>query len=278
MVRLLKEVKDLNIKMKVILILLCNTAFCNAENKIDSLFNASLQKVWKEVFNDDFTDDWNKQWFKDGEKSTLQITPDGLKYCTGKVAVDAPQKFKDLNHEVLWTKKKFSGDIRIEYDYTRLDTSTHFASMIYLFAEGSGVGPYKKEITQWNELRKIPKMNIYFNHMNLYHISYASFGIGADRREYIRARRYMPEKNGLTGTIMENEYFETGFFYTGEKHHITIVREGKYLFMRVSNKEKSCLYNWDTSQFPPVKSGHIGLRLMCSRAALINNFQIFTKE
>ncbi|MCB9247654.1 MAG: hypothetical protein H6613_03530 [Ignavibacteriales bacterium] len=44
----------------------------------------------------------------------------------------------DTCHTVLWTKQSFSGDVKIEYDYTRIDTSNIGVNIIYILATGSG--------------------------------------------------------------------------------------------------------------------------------------------
>ncbi|MEG1686196.1 MAG: hypothetical protein RR319_09695, partial [Bacteroides sp.] len=72
----------------------------------------------------------------------------------------------DADHTVLWTKQSFDGSLRIEYDYTRLDTINKFVTILYLFAEGSGIGSYSQDISTWDTLRRIPAMNEYFDHMN----------------------------------------------------------------------------------------------------------------
>jgi hypothetical protein len=65
-----------------------------------------------------------------------------------------------------------------------------------------------------SDLRKVPAMATYFNHMNLYHISYAAFP--PDGGQYIRARRYMPETGkGLDGTALEPDYYPKTLFRAG---------------------------------------------------------------
>ncbi|MCB9247655.1 MAG: DUF1961 family protein [Ignavibacteriales bacterium] len=119
-------------------------------------------------------------------------------------------------------------------------------------------------------------MSQYYNHMNTYHISYAAYSFDKDEPEYIRARRYMPETGqGLEGTALTPEYENDGFFDTGVKHHITIIKQGDNLYMKVSNTAQTKYYWFDTGNFPPLKSGRIGLRQMWTRAARYANFIIY---
>ena len=93
------------------------------------------------VFQDSFKKDWQKQWFKDGEISKAIHRNGGLELYAGDEA------YNDAHHTVLWTKNEFEGDIMIEYDFTRLDSSEyHFVNIIYILATGSDIGKYSEDI------------------------------------------------------------------------------------------------------------------------------------
>jgi hypothetical protein len=161
--------------------------------------------------------------------------------------------------------------VKIEYDYTRLDHENRCVNILYIEASGSGKGPYAKDISKWNDLRKVPAMSTYFDHMDTYHISYAAFPEG-----YIRARRYMPEKSGLKGTELEPDYFPKGLFATGVKHHITVVKKDRDLFMRVENADQDAICHLRNPRLPIVTEGRIGLRHMFTRSARYRNISIST--
>jgi len=57
---------------------------------------------------------------------------------------------------------------------------------------------------------------------NTFHISYAAFPNDGKGTDYIRARRYLPEKNGLRGTVLTPDYYQTGLFATAQRHHISV--------------------------------------------------------
>ncbi len=253
----------------IILIFSCPKIFAQLLSVNDE-FEKVNNLPWKITFKDDCTQSWQKSWVMDGKRSFIVHSPKGMDYFAGKEA------FNDTCHTVLWTKQKFSGDLKIEYDFTRIDTSTIGVNILYLLATGSGKGKYKKDIFKWNNLRRIPAMKQYFNHMNTYHISYAVNGNGSKEPDYVRARRYLPETgNGLNGTALTPEYFDTGLFVPGEKCHITVIRRGEKLYMKVSNPTKAKLFWFDTSNFPPIRSGRIGLRQMWTRASRYANFKIY---
>ena len=241
-----------------------------AEDK--KAFQEATKQHWKSVFTDDFKSAWQKNWSLDGQKAELKNTKKGLLYKAGATPAS------DADHAVLWTKESFEGDIRVEFDFTKKDDATKFVNILYLFAEGSGVGAYDKDILKWSDLRTVPAMKTYFEHMNAFHISFAAFeNDNLDTNaDYIRARRYMPERGkGLNGTYLKPDYLRTGLFRTGVLHHITVIRSGDTIFMQIKNAEKEYLCRWKTSEFPALKSGRIGLRLMGSRVSEFGNFKVF---
>ncbi len=227
---------------------------------------------WRDVFRDPGTGDWHKKWFLDGRVGTVTNTRRGMELRAG------PQFGNDADHMVLWTKQSFSGDLKIEYEYTRLDSETRGVTILYVQATGSGVGPYAKDITQWNVLRAVPSMRTYFNHMQTYHISYAAFPNSASSDDYIRARCYIPEATGLRGTDLTPDYFKTGLFKTGVPHKITVLKHGQELFMLVRNREKELLCHWKNDTLPPIVAGRMGLRHMYTRAARYRDFRIGSRS
>lgn len=238
---------------------------------------AELNKAyfWQQQFNDNGRSNWQEKWFMDGNEAHITHSENGMTFTAGEKEMDPS------HHSVLWSKQNFVGDIKIEYDFTRLDTENKWATMLYVQATGVDDGIYHKDISQWRELRNIPYMKTYFNHMNLLHISYASYGkddIGVDK-DYIRARRY-PVKEGevfRTDTVIEGDVFTSGFFVPNKTYHIIVIKKQHELFMQVTNdKKKSRLFSWNTSKFPLVKEGRIGLRQMWRKSATYRNFTVST--
>lgn len=228
---------------------------------------------WKEVFSDSCTGDWKKKWFLDGEIGTVKSGENGMTLSAG------PEFKNDAHHMVLWTKESFEGDLKIEYDYTRMDEEKQCVTILYIQATGSGEGEYEKDISKWNDLRKVPSMRTYFNNMNTYHISYAAFpNRGNDRKQYIRARRYMPHKSGLKGSDMKPDYYPKGLFAKGVKHHITVIKKDRDIYMRIENPDKVYYCHMKNADLPVVNEGRIGLRHMFTRSATYKNFIISKPE
>lgn len=227
--------------------------------------------TWQEVFSDTGTGDWRKQWFLDGEVGSVKTGPEGMELTAG------PEFRNDAHHMVLWTKESFEGDLKIEYEYTRLDNETRCVTILYIQATGSGVAPYVKDITKWNELRRVPAMRTYYDNMNTYHISYAALSnTGEHRPSYIRARRYMPNKNGLKDTELEPDYTPVGLFAPGVPHKITAMKKDRDIFLRIENPDQVYYCHFTNPKLPTITEGRIGLRHMFTRSARYKNLRIST--
>lgn len=236
-------------------------------NEINYNYNNLVQENWNEVFIDKCTLDWQKLWFLDGKKAVIEHSDKGMDFYAGNTFKD------DSCHAVLWTKESFKGDIKIEFNYTRLDRENRCVNILYLQATGMDVDPYDKDISKWNELREVPAMSHYFDRMHTYHISFAAFN-NEDSVDpgYIRARRYMA--SGLDGTALTPDYEPEDFFAYGVPHKMTVIKSGDHVYLHIDNGEKSKLCHWHNTEFPSIVEGRIGLRHMFTRAARYNNIKI----
>jgi lysophospholipase L1-like esterase len=228
-------------------------------------FEQADKAVWQEAFHDPCTGNWREGWFLDGKVATVENTEKGMVLTSG------PESGNDAHNIVLWTRDVFAGDIKIEYDFTRLDKSEEGVNIIYIQATGSGNGPFAEDIAKWSELRTTPAMRMYFDHMNTYHISYA---VGMPGSEYIRARRYIPDADGLKGTDLPPDYGKTDLFSPGVPHQITIIKRGQTLSMRVQSPEKTAFYHWQNDRHPPITRGRVGLRQMFTKSGRYANFRV----
>jgi hypothetical protein len=234
-------------------------------------FEQASKGHWQEIFTDSCTGDWKEKWFLDGEIGSVETSADGMQLTAG------PQFKNDAHHMVLWTKESFEGDLKIEFDYTRLDFETRGVNILFIQATGSGTGPYANDIAKWNELRRIPAMRMYFDHMNTVHVSFAAFpNEGEDRSGYIRGRRYIPDTSqGLKGTEYAPDYFPPEeLFVPGVPHRITVIKKGRDLYMRTENSGMVYYCHMTNTALPPVTEGRVGLRHMFTRSARYKNFRI----
>lgn len=181
--------------------------------------NSTTTTPWTKtalLFEDSGTKNWKENWMLDGERAKVFNTDEGMEFMAGQ------EYGNDTCHAVLWTKQSFQGNICIEYDYTRTDTTTRCVNILYFHATGKGDTDFPVDIALWNNKRVVPHMHTYFNNMNAYHISYAAFSAKeySPNDDYIRLRRYNPTKKGLKGTDVPEDYFKTGLFKPGITYHI----------------------------------------------------------
>jgi len=264
-------------KITLLILLLFISTLAKSQNSDAADFEKLNQsKQWQLQFNDSGTKDWQTKWFLDGLHAEIKNTKEGMLFNTGTVEND------DAYNAVLWTKESFKGDLKIEYNYTKTDLKTIYATILYIQATGIGVAPFSEDITEWNNLREIPSMKTYYNNMKALHISYASFdNKNTDiKKDYIRARIYpvLPGQNFTTTTEIPPASFETGLFNPNETYKITVIKTREKLYFNVVGKNVSKLFTWDLSNIPAILEGRIGLRHMFSRTALYKNFSVFVKK
>ncbi len=249
---------------------LADTKDAAASGAQQKQFEELCKAPWQEAFFDSCTQDWTQQWTLDGLKATVVNGPKGMDFSAGPVFAE------DASDGVLWTKQSFKGDLKIEYEYTRIDHVTRSSStMLYIEATGIGEGPYAKDIATWASLRTVPTMTLYHSGMHLLHISCAAFEANNDgpTDNYCRARWY---GKGLEDSVLSPDYLHSGLFATGVPHQITVIKKGHDLFMRVQGPTKELLCHWDTSSKPAVTEGYIGLRHMFTRAVRYRDFRVST--
>jgi len=227
---------------------------------------------WQDVFFDSGSDDWRMQWSLDGLKAAVTNSEEGMNFRAG------PVPRENASHAVLWTRASFSGDLKIEYEYTRTDEANQYVNILYIQATGSGEEGFPADISQWADQRTVPAMSVYWGNMHTYHISYAAYGREpvTDDYDYIRARRYRPDISPRkNGPIFEPDVFErTGLFAPGVPHRITVIKKANELFMMIRRPGKDYLAHWDTTSQPPITEGRIGLRHMYTRSARYRDFTV----
>lgn len=221
-------------------------------------------KVWEPVSGAS----WETDWFLDGETARVTGTPDGFVFKTG------PVEGGDASHGVLWTRREFSGDLRIEFDYTRLDSNIDHTSvcLLYVHAKGKGREPFVEDIEAWRDLRKVPQMSLYFRNMKLYHVSFACTG-GKDFN-YVRARQYPTKGNFAVDTVIEPSFDNVDLFKPGDTYHMVFEKRGTKLSLTATKDGVSHEWTWDASRFPELTSGRIGLRQMRGRESRFANVRV----
>ena len=241
-------------------------------NDIKERFKTLQTLEWEEIFDDSGRDDWSQKWFLDGDLAKVENGSKGMTIHAG------PTAGSDADHAVLWTKEIFeSENLKIDYYFTRLDTSTaNSVNILFILAQGGGGKPL--DITEWSYDRREPAMRKYFNGMDVYHISYAVSGIepAPESLRYIRGRRYMPSnKTGLSGTELFPEYMNVPLFEPFTTYKMTFIKTGRELFMQVEDNNKKHIFYFDASEFPEITKGRVGFRQMFTRVSQYSDIKIY---
>jgi len=235
----------------------------------------SGQSESKILFEDNMTDNWQENWFLDGEKATIEHRDDGLYFSGGTVTKSEDPENYHAHHAVLWTKKVFEGDLRISYEMTRIDSSDYGTTLLYIQAQGVGNEPYVEDIAEWSELRKIPAMDLYFEHMDLISISF---------RNNLRCKRYpWTDRNGewypKRGLI--EPMVDYAGILPGKTYIVEVLKRKTSVTLRLydgGTNEMFTEFTWDTTKVPeelePVKKGRIGLRHMSTRQFIYRKFKV----
>jgi hypothetical protein len=92
----------------------------------EAAFTAALNGEWEAVFFDDCTGNYRDKWFLDGEIAAVRNRFDGMQLSAG------PQPQNNAHHMVLWTQEEFSGDLKIEFEYTRTDFEAICVNILYI--------------------------------------------------------------------------------------------------------------------------------------------------
>ncbi len=228
------------------------------------------------LLEDPMTGDWRDNWFLDGKEATLRNGDDGLYFAAGTIAKWHDAEKYHAHHAVLWTKKEFSGDIRISFEMTRKDEGGG-ATLLYIQARGVGRPPYAKDIREWSNLREVPQMSKYYTYMDLLSISI---------REDLRLRRY-PWKDKDGNSYPENGLVEPKLDYRemapGDSYFVVVEKRNPRLTLHMygpDRKKPEVEHTWDMTKASEgrdpqwIQEGRIGIRHMATRQLVYKNFKV----
>lgn len=234
------------------------------------------------LFEDPMTGDWQRNWFLDGSKAELTNSEDGLHFSASTIPgiwqtrneSEEQRRLFDSFHAVLWTQKEFEGEIGVSFEMSR--TSEGFTFLLYMLAQGVEWGPYARDITEWNELREIPNMALYYRCMNL---------TGVTFRNQIRLRRYpwMSEDGERFDDNLIGEMIDYDQIPVGNTYKVDVELRDTTLRIRleevgnpdnVLDKTFDRISDLDPRRPTPSTRGRIGLRHMTGTSVIYRNFQV----
>jgi hypothetical protein len=234
------------------------------------------------LFEDSMTGDWRENWFIDGEKALLENSGDGLEFTADTVEgiwemrneSKKKRRLFDSLHAVLWTKEVFEGEVAISYELTRKSEGGTF--LLYMLAQGIGERPYVEDIREWQDLRDIPVMSLYFDKMNLTGITF---------RNQLRLRRYpwSGDDGERYSDLKIGEFIDYDQFPTGKTYRVNVELRHETLSLRIEevgnpqnvvDRTYSRIEGLDPRRPAPSTKGRIGLRHMTGCSVVYKNFQV----
>lgn len=226
-------------------------------------------RAWTTRFHEPGDEAWRERWLLDGELATVVAADGALDLASGPVAAG------DAGHCVLWTRPSFAGDLRVSYRFTRLDANLDHVSVCILYLLASGVPPKPADIAAWSDERRVPRMHLYFDHMQCLHVSYACTG-GPDQR-YVRARRYPSRGNFDADTRVLPSYEDLDLFLPGEEWDCAFILADGRLEFTARRERQEHRFAWDLAALPALPAGRIGLRQMRGRTARYRDLRVATR-
>lgn len=207
------------------------------------------------------------KYFKDGTTARMSYTARGLD-------VVSPA---GTGQTVVWTKTAFDGDIKVEFDYTRLDTPVagrNIASIVVLDGWGlttrcrvdSLVHPV--DIKTWS--RPVANYDYYKFCMTDQTVSYDNLDLGTNPRMTIRQNPGYFDRGTIVPPALR----------TGVTYHLIVTRTGNTVLAIA--KQGAVTVASVTGVLDPARSkvskhGYVGFRQMASRHAAYRNIKISTR-
>ena len=231
------------------------------------------ENKWSMVYSHTTGTDVQLHWFLEGDEARVTATRDGFVFSAGATLNDP------ASHAVLWSNAEYSGDLTIEYDYTRLDEMMDATSVniLYIQATGTGERHMPIDIRMSSDSRSVPWMRSYFLNMNLLHISYAA--TGPNRANYVSARRYPASSTeSFNSETQISPVFENvALFQPGVTYHIRATKTDSELRFVVTDHQSNTEFVWDISGLRPLTKGRIGFRHMWGRSSRYENIRIYSR-
>jgi hypothetical protein len=233
------------------------------------------QPAWHVVLSDDGTGNWKDNWFLFGDPSRgigVTNSTEGMTLRAG----DGTNPKSD--HAVLWTKATFSGDLRVEYDFTVLDRystsipSNGYCSAVLLYSRPSASAPFASDLADWPVARRNADTSgrALNEAVDGLQFNYAFNGDPRGNRFRLRAN---------PGYVLIGESVEMKLFAPGIEHHVVVEKRGDSMTVSAAGSDGQRFAK--TFSAPPLakqSSGHVGLRNMNRREARYRNIRISSGE
>jgi hypothetical protein len=223
----------------------------------------------------DLAPDWRINWVlhKDPKlKAKIEQLPNGV------ILRAAPynytnKKIYDRSNIALWNKTLWTGDFRVEFDFTRLDnvartTGSGIGAMLYWHVLGrTGDPKHPPSIAAWPS--KAADEDAYVRYTRGYRVTWSNFNTRAPQnsneirvRTFAFTRNYPTKVGGDSPAVFP--------FVRDQTYHMAIQRVGQVLTVVVDGHTVT----WDDPAIARYNDGYFGIRHQTGRHARYENFTI----
>jgi hypothetical protein len=233
---------------------------------------SAAQDDWREAFVADHKRDWRAEWFLFGDPSrgiTVSNSAAGLTLRAG----DGSDPRRD--HAVLWSKRTFTGDVRIEYDVTVLDgyasppPKISYCSALLVHAQGAT--NYPSDLAAWTAAQANADTSGNFVNTNTrgLQLNYAFVGDVRGNRLRLRVN---------PGYALAGQSDITTLFRQGQTCHVSATKAGALLTVHVTDGKATFSHTFTDAGLAAHGSGRIGLRNMNRREARYANLRVYERR
>lgn len=169
---------------------------------------------------------------------------------------------------ILWTRQRFDGDMKVEYDYrilSNLSPTQEIASAL-LIGTGDGATGLPADFAAWT----VPFDQGRYQNTNTLWMNYAYQNPASGDPLRIRLRRN-PGYNNLGDAPPEFP------FNVGTTYHIVVEKVGSNFTVSVTGPSGTRSHTWSNSSIGGITGGYVGFRNMHFRETLISNVRIYTR-
>lgn len=227
---------------------------------------------WDLVWTDSGAENWSEDWLLFGSPDRISVTnsPGGMTLRAGD-GTDAK-----ADHAILWSRRSFAGDLRVEWDYTVLDRYSSvvppggYCSALLLYGHGIGSAEAPADLLAWSpQARQADTSGRTMSETTSgLQLNYAFVGDPRGNRVRLRVN---------PGYRLGAESAETDFFEVGVPYHVAIEKHQATLSITVTESRSSRVFStrFDDPLLHQHSNGRIGFRNMNRRESVYANIRVY---
>jgi hypothetical protein len=216
---------------------------------------------------------WSTNWVLHKDpKLGASLTPIANGIILKAAPISTDSSVYQRSSIAIWNKNLWTGDFRVEFDFTRLDNTTKttgngIGAMLYWHVVGKGDAAHPASIAQWPS--KAANEKTYIRYSRGYRVTWSNFNTQSPQNSHeIRLRRFAFTTNypvQIGGDSPAKFFFEKD-----KKYHMILERSGSTFKVIVGTES----HTWNESVITLYNDGYFGIRHQPGRWGRYENFSI----